>query len=270
MRFILIGLFQSIFSIAYVLGIRRTVTTENIRYAFPSYHSRQRKKIAYGSYMNLAKVFAEILYLQYTSNTKIAQGVKFVNPEIYYNAEKRKKGVIIISGHYANWEWMALAGPLLLHTTYSIIIKNLPSPKIEKFMQRLRTRTGNVLIPSADVRKMFRVLSDGGTLTLLADQSAPSESIRVPFFGYDTPTFEGAARLALRTRASLLFANAIRQIDHNYSVTFTEVSFDDLLDDSIENIRELTLRYTRLLEESIRREPTQWLWLHRRWKYVHR
>ena len=115
---------------------------------------------------------------------------------------------------------------------------------------------------------MYRVLHDQGCIALLADQSAPGESAHVRFFGQDVPTFEGPARLALRTKAPMLFAECLRESGGSYCITFYPIGYDDLIGDSQENIRQLTFRHTNLLEQVIRKNPDQWLWQHRRWKYV--
>ena len=115
---------------------------------------------------------------------------------------------------------------------------------------------------------MYRVLQNKGCLALLADQSAPGESTHVEFFGKEVPTFEGPSRLALRTGAPMLFAECLRKGDGDYLITFYPIPFYDLVGDSADNIRELTYRHTHLLETVNRKKPAQWLWLHRRWKYV--
>ena len=132
----------------------------------------------------------------------------------------------------------------------------------------MRVRTGNILIDAGNIRGMYHELQNGGCIALLADQAAPGESTRVEFFGREVPTFEGPARLALRTGAPILFAECIRNTDGDYTVTFHPISYDDLLGDSSDNIRELTNRHTHLLERIIREHPGQWLWQHKRWKYV--
>ena len=176
--------------------------------------------------------------------------------------------MIVVAGHFANWEWLALGGSLALNENFAIVRKNIQTSFTERFLERMRVRTGNSLINSADIRKMYRVLQNRRCIALLADQSAPGESVLVTFFGKEVPTFEGPARLALRTRAPMLFAECLRKENDDYVITFYPIPFDDLLDDSHGNIRELTYRHTHILEEIIRKNPDQWLWQHRRWKYV--
>ncbi|MDP4231446.1 MAG: lysophospholipid acyltransferase family protein [Bacteroidota bacterium] len=253
---------------AYVLSIRKKVTLENLRNAYPDLSQREIETIAKKAFRNLGIVFAEMLYLRFAGRRAIASHTKVSNPELFDKALSQGNGLIVIAGHFANWEWLALGGALILKKNFAVVRKNIQTSFTERFLEKMRIRTGNTLVNSADIRKMYRILGSGGCIALLADQAAPGESTRVPFFGRDVPTFEGPARLALRTRAPILFAECLRAERGEYHISFQEIPFEDLQGDSPENIHELTLRHTKLLESIIRKHPDQWLWQHRRWKYI--
>lgn len=266
-RHLLVGLGIGLAQFGRILGFRREVTLENIRRAYPNESNDFHKRLLSGSYANLGRVFAEMLYLRFASPKKIRNGLIFTNPEVFPNVVRTGQGVVIVSAHLANWEWMALAGPLYLNTIFSIVIKNNPVGVTERFLQRMRRKTGNVMINSADVRLMFRTLQDGGCVALLGDQAAPGGSAPVRFLGTDVSAFEGPARLALRTRSPLLFAKCVRE--HGaYTLEFIEVPFEDLTEDTPQTVQALTQRHTALLDAAIREHPEQWVWQHRRWKNV--
>jgi KDO2-lipid IV(A) lauroyltransferase len=254
--------------IAYLAGVRRRVTRENIKHAYPELTFFEQKKIARKAYSNLGIVFAEMVYLRFAKRENIARHICIVNPELFLESLNEGKGLIVVAGHFANWEWLALGGALHLGKNFAIVRKNIQTSFTERFLEKMRIRTGNSLVNSGDIRRMYYVLQSGNCIALLADQAAPGESIRVPFFGREVPTFEGPSRLALRNRAPMLFAECIRDENENYRITFHLVPYHDLTGDSSANIKELTYRHTHLLEEIIRKHPSQWLWLHRRWKYV--
>ncbi len=254
--------------IAYFFGVRKKVTLDNLSNAFPELTENQRRVLAKKSYSNLGIVFAEMIYLRFASLQIIGRYITVSNPQLFHKYIKEQNGLIVVAGHYANWEWLALGGAIVLHENFAIVRKNIQTSFTERFLEKMRIRSGNSLINSGDIRKMYGVLRNGKCIALLADQAAPGESARVKFFGREVPTFEGPARLALRTKSPMLFAECIRTENGNYVITFHVISFDDLQGDTPENIRELTYRHTHLLEEAIRRHPEQWLWQHRRWKYV--
>lgn len=251
---------------AFLLGIRKNVTLENLKRAYPELPLFQQRKIAKKAYTNLGIVFAEMAYLRFAGHKNIAKHISLSNPDLFYDSLKEGRGLIVVAGHFANWEWLALGGALILKKNFSIVRKNIQTSFTERFLERMRMRTGNSLTNSGDIRKMYRLLQQGNCIALLADQSAPGESTPVEFFGHKVPTFEGPARLALRTRAPMIFAECLRGENGDYKITFYPISYNDLLDDSSQNISELTHRHTHILEEIIRRHPDQWLWQHRRWK----
>jgi KDO2-lipid IV(A) lauroyltransferase len=254
--------------VSYYLGLRRTVTLDNIKNAYPDIPLKQQEHIAKGSYTNIGIVFAEMLYLRFASKKNIKAHIMISNPDVYHNALAKGKGLIVIAAHFANWEWLALGGAMRLDTNFSIVRKNIQRSFTEQFLSRMRIRTGNTLINAGDIRGIYHTLQAGNCIALLADQAAPGESTRVKFFNREVPTFEGPARLALRTNAPILFAECLRDNGGNYLVTFDPINYSDLKRDSPDNIHELTLRHTQTLEQVIRKHPEQWLWLHKRWKYV--
>ena len=251
-----------------MFGTRKAVTIENLTNAFPELSISKQKEIIKKAYRNLGIVFAEMIFLRFASHKNIAKHISISNPEIFHKYFARNKGLIVVAAHFANWEWLALGGALILNENFAIVRKNIRTSFAERFLERMRKRTGNSLINAGDIRKMYRVLQGGGCIALLADQSAPGESVRVEFFGHAVPTFEGPARLALRTRAPMLFAKCLRKENSDYIITFYPIDYGDLINDSYGNIRELTSRHTQILEKIIRDHPDQWLWQHRRWKNV--
>jgi KDO2-lipid IV(A) lauroyltransferase len=254
--------------VAYYCGIRKVVTLSNLRIAFADADGRSLLRIAKASYLSLGSVFAEMIYLRFGSQKNIERRVEIENPEMITKLLSRGKGVIAVSAHFSNWEWMAMGGAPKLGGRFYIVVKNVASRTAEQFLQAMRVRTGNVLLGSADVRGMFKALKEGKLVALLSDQAAPNESVRVPFLGIDTPTFEGPARMALRTRADMVFVVCLPTIGKKYKLIFTEIPYDDLVDESDESVKELTARHVRILEEYIRQYPSLWLWQHRRWKNV--
>lgn len=266
MRWVLVVLGVAFAQCARIFRIRCDVTLANLKRAFPDRSVSFHKNILSRSYSNLGRVFGEFLYLRFATLHGIKKQMNFRNPELFTKLLNEGKGLVVVAGHLANWEWMAIAGPLHLGKNFSVVIKNNPVGATEKFLQRMRRKTGNPLINSADVRSMFRTLRDGGCVALLGDQAAPGESARVNFFGTQLPSFEGPARLALRTRSPMLFAKCVYEGRGRYSTEFIHVQYTDLTGDTPEAVAELTQRHTSLLESAIREHPEQWVWQHRRWK----
>ena len=266
---LLLRAFGSVLSCAaYYLGIRREVTIVNLRHAYPDLDERQRRRIARRSFSNLGQVFFEFLFLRYASPARIRNGLKIDNLAQVSELMDGPNGSILLSGHLGNWEWLALGTGLQTQQPLDVIIKNQRSSFTERFLVRMRGRFGNRTIDAGDVRAIYRALSNWELLAVLSDQAAPAESICVPFFGREVPSFEGTARLALRTRAPILFLQPYRRTLCGYECRFHIVEYSDLVEASEPNVKELTARHTALLEACIREKPELWLWQHRRWKYA--
>lgn len=239
---------------------------DNLRHAFRSMPDAELNKLASQSYANLGTVFFEMLYLRFASREAIESRLRITNQAEIEAVLKQGSGMILLSAHLANWEWMAVGTALRLKQPLYVIVKNQRGGYVERFLQTMRSRFGNIMVPAGDVRASFRALRDGKILAMLGDQAAPAESVMIDFFGRKVPTFEGVARFALRTRASIYLAECVRTKQGGYEMTFHRVPFEDLASASPENIEELTRRHTALLEKIIRKRPELWLWQHRRWK----
>ena len=266
----MLGLLRSLAKLlstaAFAIGIRRAVVIENLSKAYPNWSKEAVLDCALLSYLNLGQVFLEFLYLRAASRSSIANGLRINNLELVN--KEHPDGAILISGHLGNWEWMAMGVGIRLAKPLEVIIKNQKSKGIEGFLNTMRSRFGNALINAGDVLSIYRALRNGKMLAILADQAAPAESASVPFFGREVPTFEGPARLALRTRAPMYLLQPLTRTKAGYECTFHEIEYDDLQEANEENVRELTARHTALLERVIRDKPEMWLWHHRRWKYA--
>ena len=254
--------------LAFRCGIRSHVTLENLERAFPEWNRAAARRMAARSYGNLGIVFFEFLYLRFASRRKVERGLEIENLEDVRTRIFGKNGSILLSGHIGNWEWLALGCALRIAAPIEVIIKNQRSSVAERFLLRMRTRFGNRMLNAGNVRAIYRALRTGGRIAILGDQTASAEDVRVPFFGRLVPTFEGTARLALATRAPILFLQPYERTAYGYRARFIEVPFDELAEVSPDNIRELTARHTRVLEAAVREHPEFWLWQHRRWKHA--
>jgi KDO2-lipid IV(A) lauroyltransferase len=250
-------------SCAYVLGIRKQVTIANLRLAFATKSECDRRAIARKAYRNLGRVFAEMIYLRFASLRAISKQTTMQNPELYHAALAEGKGLIVVAGHYANWEWLALGGSLGLQTTFSIVRKNIQTSFTEKFLEQMRERSGNKLINSANTFGMLRTLKQGDCVCILADQAAPPDSAKVSFLNTRVSAYEGPARLALATGAIMLFAECSIENNKNYSIRFIPITYSG--SDTVETI---TQKHVAILETLIEKQPELWLWQHKRWKFL--
>jgi Kdo2-lipid IVA lauroyltransferase/acyltransferase len=253
----------------HVLRIRRKVATENLRNAFPGQSEAWIRSVARRSQHGLFLSMLEFLYSSKLSADELLRLFTFSNVDVVFNAFRRNRGVIFMTGHFGNWELLATATTLFLNSSGLIIVKRQKNHFIDTMINNLRTRlTNRIVYMKESVREIIKTLDENGVVAMIADQSAPRDSVYVPFFGRAVATFAGPAYFALRTGAPLLMGLSIRRPDGTYEAVFEEVQADDLKEANKENIEELTARHTAVLEKYIRQYPDHWLWQHRRWKYT--
>jgi Kdo2-lipid IVA lauroyltransferase/acyltransferase len=252
-----------------VLTKRREITIENLKYAFPDKSDTDIIKIVRGVFQNLGISICEFLWFPNLNEDILSRLVKFTNLEMMIERCKLGKGVIVLSGHFSNWELIALGGAYAARTPFTIIVKTQSNRKVDEVVNRHRTKFGNIVVPmEQSIREILSTLKKGGVVAMVADQSAPKESIFVEFFGRTVATFQGPAMFALRTGAPLLMGVLVRQPDYSYELIVEEIDHSDLAGYNEENVKELTRRHVAVLEKYIRLHPDQWMWTHRRWKNV--
>ncbi|MFN4916341.1 MAG: lysophospholipid acyltransferase family protein [Ignavibacteria bacterium] len=247
---------------------RVAITLDNIEKAFPEKDSNSHQKILKGSYANLGIVLLEIASMYFLSNEQVAKRMTFKNISLIHDILKRGKGIVIISGHLTNWEFLAFTAGVHANLSFLLVAKSQKNPYIDSAITALRRRGGNTTVEMEQAaRPLIQALQHNQPVALLIDQAAdPQKDVRIPLFGRDAVVFEAPAALALRFETPLVFAVPVRNTDGAYTVTLTEIKTDDLTS-SKEDILELTKRHTAFLEQAIKENPEQWTWQHNRWKY---
>lgn len=262
--------FASVISIFffYLLPIRKDVVFDNLKHAFPELSSDQINKLAYGTYKNFSVTFVEILYLPWTSDAQIINVVNFTNLDLIEKREKEKNGVILLSGHFGNWEYCAISVGAQLNKKLSVIVKPQRNHLVNDWMNKARTRWTNEVVPlGASIRNVYAVLIKKGIVAMVADQRGPEESIKLEFFGRKTSVYTGPAVLSLKMNVPIVYGITIRQPDFSYQCEVVEISRENLPDNYDEKVKVLTERMLKYLEDVIKKYPEQWFWMHKRWKH---
>ena len=252
----------------YIIPIRKETVLENLTNAFPEYDKKKIQNIAYNAYKSFLTAFIEILYLPKISRQGLKSEVNCPNKELIETKFKEEKGVILLSAHFGNWEYVAASVALQLNIPFSVVVKTQRNPYVSDWMNKVRTRWNNDVVSlGLSIRKIYQTLKEKKIVAMVADQRGPQESIKVEFFGRKVSVHVGPAVLALKTGAPILCGIPVRQKDYSYKLVMHEISKDNLPEDNEEKIIELSQRHTSYLESFIREYPEQWLWMHKRWKH---
>ena len=256
------------FTFFYLIPIRKKVVLKNLHIAFPENDIVTNKKLAYKIYLSFAITLVEILYLPYMSKNDIAFAVECSNPELIIEKYKEGKGVILLSSHFGNWEFIAISVAIQLQLPFSVIVKPLRNPLVFEWMNKTRTRFGNEVVQlGISIRKTYQTLKEKKIVAMVADQRGPAEGVKVNFFKKNVAVYTGPAVLAIKTGAPLICGIPIRDKNYKYKTTLVEISVDNLPENYDEKVIELSQRYISYLEKVIREIPEQWLWMHNRWKH---
>lgn len=252
-----------------VLRFRRSVTLNNIRSAFPDRDPSYWHELALRSYESIGVTLFEFMLFPTINLETMKRMVHVVNPELLTSEYARGRGLILLTAHYGSWECFAQVGGSILGGHGRLLAKTQSNEYVQRDVEGWRKKFGfRTTASNLGVREVLTVLREGGWVVIAADQSAPKESPRIPFFGRPIPTYQGPALFSLRTGAPILLGLARRTEDDTYVLEFEKIMSDDLQDDSESSILELTRRHVAATERHIMKDPGQWMWMHRRWKHA--
>jgi Kdo2-lipid IVA lauroyltransferase/acyltransferase len=248
---------------------RKEVTLDNLRHAFPEKDSAWIEKTCENAYLNLGITFCELFSLYLLSEDQLRSRFKYDNVELINEVYDRGNGVIFLSGHYSNWEYIAYTAGLYTGIPVNIIVKPQRNKVLDDKINQARIRSGNTVINMYKAaREIIVHLRSGHAVALLADQSATvNKDVFVDFFGRPAATYEAPAGLALRFKVPIIMGFSQRNSDGTYQAKLSEITHDDLKYDK-EGIKELTRRHVKMLEDEIRQQPDLWVWQHKRWKHT--
>ncbi|MDE3059066.1 MAG: lysophospholipid acyltransferase family protein [Bacteroidota bacterium] len=254
--------------IFFLLPVRKALTLSNLRHAFPEKSEREINIIARRAYQNFFISMLEVFWFSRFTPKKVRGIIVADDLSKMDEALSKGRGLIMLGGHFGNWELVALSVGVLSGHPLTIIVKEQRNKFVDRFMNSARTMFGNkVVVMDKAPREILRELRDNGVVAMLADQSGPQEGIFVRYFDRPAAAHKGPAVFSVRSGAPIIMAFLIRQGHGRYRIDLADVDTETLTGTEEEKIRELTRRHTVLLEQYVTRYPDHWLWMHKRWKH---
>jgi KDO2-lipid IV(A) lauroyltransferase len=246
----------------------RLVAKENLEKAFPGrYSADEIDRMVRTVYGHFCRVVIELAHLQrqlHVNNWK--QFVAMPDGERVTAALLTDRPLLLVTGHFGNWEIAGYALGLVGFKTYAIA-RPLDNPYLDDFFRRFRERNGQKLLAKqGDFDKIEQVLRDRGVLATLADQDAGQRGMFVDFFGRPASTHKAVALMAMEHNVPMMVCGTPR-LDGKYQVCTADVIDPADYRDWPDAVRAITQRFTSDLEQLIRSAPEQYFWLHRRWKH---
>ena len=254
--------------ILYALSPKLKKTAEtNLQIAFPEWTEAQRDAVIRNMVRNLGWMAAEFARFPKYSKQNIEEIVVLDGNENFLEGRKRGRGVLILTGHIGAWELSSFAHA---HYGYPLhfMARPLDNQRIDALVNSYRCTSGNqAIFKNESARVMLKILKDAGTIGVLADQNTmPDEAVFVDFFGKPASTTTGIARVALHTDAAVVPGYAV----WDESIGKYRLKFEPAMElirtgDTERDVLENTQRFTKVIEDIIRKYPDQWVWVHGRW-----
>ena len=252
-----------------LLPNRRRIVLENLRAAFGDQMSEaQIRKTAVDSMSHMVLVALEFVRIpKFLRRRDITWEIR--DRENLMRAWEKKRGVVILAAHLGNWELLGFAlaqSGIPLHA----VGRPVKNPYVSAYILKLRSLGGIVNLEKAGaVRSCIRVLKQNQIVGMLVDQHERQGGVWVDFFGRKACTTGLPAVLSLRHDVPVVETFFYRETANRFIIKFTPV-FGCIRTgmDQEEDIRANTQEYVRSLEDEIRRRPSEWLWMHRRWREI--
>jgi KDO2-lipid IV(A) lauroyltransferase len=248
----------------------RRIGMRNLAIAFPEKSRVERRRILWRSFLNLGRMAAELAHLPRLSADRLRDMVRFEDEAWWREAVtwERSSGVLVLSGHFGNWELLVFAHGMRGHPVH-LVHRAIANPRIDRWLNALRARAGTQMMrKSGAAQAVLRALHERALLVLPIDQnSTRGLGVFVDFFGLPASTNAGMARIALRTDAPVVPVFIVREgRSARHRVHVLPILQAERTGNFAEDVRRNTQRFSAVLEEMVRRYPDQWLWVHKRWK----
>lgn len=248
-----------------VFKYRRDVIVGNLRNSFPEKSEKEIDRLANEYYRYLCDLILETLKTLTMTAKEAKERCEYEMPDWLKKFHEEGKSIIIVMGHYGNWEW---GGPgFSLHTPYQLVVvyRPLSNPYFERMMTGMRTKFNTRIVPVANVlRDMVATRKQVAATAFIADQTASPESAYwTTFLNQETAVFTGPEKIAKKFDYPVVHVH-IERVKRGYYRIHTELLFEK---PSLAEENQILETFTRRLEKEIQDAPPYWLWSHKRWKH---
>lgn len=250
-----------------VVGYRKSVILQNLKNSFPEKSEKEIEQITKKFYLNFSDYIVETLKSFTISDEELHSRVQQVNLELFTEAKNQQKNVMLLSGHVFNWEWFNSLATLVPQEKSFPIYRKMQSSFWEEKIRKIRSKYGNEAIEAEQVMKhILKNPNDGNSVYMFVADQTPHISMvnyGLEFLHQKTPVFIGYDKLSGRMNVSFVYCEMEKIKRGHYRVTYHEILPDGYRFEPYEVVK----KFHKLLETTIQKNPDNWLWSHKRWKY---
>ena len=235
----------------------------NLEKSFKNLDKKDINKIYHQVWGNYGRILSNYVFMKDFRSDKLTNFLKIEGYDILNNIKKNDKPVIFISGHFDNFELMAMEiekGGVNLAAIYrplnNIFLNKIMEDIRKKFICKKQIKKGK-----SGVREMLALFKKGFSIALMIDQRV-SEGIKAKFFNREALTTTIPAQLIQRYNCQVVPVNIYRKDNHYFNIKF----YDPITFSNNKDINEITQNLNLVIEKMISNNPDQWIWTHNRWK----
>ena len=249
-------------------GRGRQRALENLHASFPDKDEAWINSVARRSFEHIAMLAVDVLFAPH-----LVRRDNWRQYSAYKNVERVKwmmqggQGLLLVSAHYGNFEIMGYLLGLFGFRLHSVA-RPLDNRFVDRYLRGIREKEGQRIIDKKGAADLMSMAPDHGTsLGLIADQDAGRKGIFVDFFGRTASTYKSIAVLAVTKNMPVAVAYSRRLGDRFFfEIGINRIILPQEWADQDDPIRWITAEYTKAIEQFVREDPTQYWWVHRRWK----
>jgi len=257
-----------------IIPKRRAIAVDNIRRALPFMQAHplwnsaitDPELLARETFKNLGRSLMEVCRLYHGRGEDVIASIELRGRENYEAARAKGKGLLFLTGHCGNWELLALAFSSIIGEGISVVARRQNNPYLNQMVERMRMRyNSRVLYKQGALKGILSALKRTELVGILADQSVfPEEGVMIDVLGRKAWASKAPAIIGNKSGAPLLPTFIHREGERQVITFYPEHRFSGDMSD--EGVAKETQALSRYVENYIVAHPTQWYWVHRRWK----
>ena len=250
----------------YVFPYRKKIVIENLKNSFPEKSEKEINEIAKKFYRHFCDLAVESIKVFTISKASLMKRLNVVGIDLLQKYYDQKRSLILVTGHYANWEWPAISIAFYSKHIPLGIYQRISNKFFDNKMQQTRNRFGTILMSTKEVSEFFERYKNEITMNgFIADQSPGkvTNAHWMKFLNQDTPVSFGSEKYARQYNMVVLYGKITKLKRGHYQIEYETITEEP--NSTAQGY--ITEAHTRINEKLIQAAPEYWLWTHRRWKH---
>lgn len=252
----------------YIIGYRKKVVWNNLKNSFPDKTDAEIKAIHKEFFIIFSDYIVEMIKAFSASSNELRVRVQHINQQVFHDAKAEGKNMILLTGHIFNWEWISPLAEVIPQEHCFPVYRKMQSSFWENEIKKIRNKHGNKALEANEViRHILKNPNNGNSAYMfVADQSPHISEVHfgLQFLNQKTPVFIGYDKLATRLDLVFVYCEMKRVKRGFYQVNYHKISPENEKFEEFEVVRKFHI----LLEKTIQKFPSNYLWSHRKWKYA--